>query len=849
MNSKIHITVEERLLLHLLDYSKYEDAYDVPIELSQEGIAKAINIRRNDVSRTIKNIISKGWVDVRLGHVEGVGRRRKVYFLTPSGYSNAIKIKEAIMELEIPIVEKDNKTSSKIKSINDLFEIKKSIIDIVNIVNKVGKFDPFYDIEEPESESPDDGDIVHYLERAPKIENFIGREQELADLKGNITEGKIAILKGIAGIGKSYLAYKTCDSLKDSHNLLWVKVKEFDSLDKILEYFSSFLKESNLTQFSNYITKNKNYDLNEIQDNLHSDLKKMGPLLIVFDDIHKASPIILQFFSILIDIKDDLKNTSYIFSGRYSPKFYDRRQVVIEKKIVEYELTGLDRNSSQELIKGGEITQRQFDEVYKMTHGHPLSLNLYISSKGSGDLTEITEYVNKEVFSKLDENETKMLSAMSVYREGVPAAVLFIDNSLDYNTIDSLLHKLLLYENSDGYYEMHDLVQECIYNNLSNEDRIKYHNLASTYYESQKIISAHLEEIYHHLKSEEYERSAKKIIDYSRELLDNKLSIELLYLIRDIKSALNPDVLKKYLLKLNDIIGEIYDLWGGWDSIIEYNLQNFMLIRLIKMPTDKHDLNEEILKELYPHLYNYYTKEKSVDEIKDKVQLEDVKTLINIHNSFVDIKRSDEEWNQTINDHKESSQFLLTIEDYEGAMNMLFELGWIFWRRSEFENAIDTYNKALEMCRHLDKDKQNEMRNRINIDLGHLYWINGNHIKALHYYQQALIYYNKNNAKEESIKINNYIGNIYFLLNKLDLAYDQYKIGREMATETWYMNAMTYTNLHMVQVKLLEGFQGRISPEEIGSYTEELIQIKDTFEKINDYAGSKYASLWLMLLE
>jgi DNA-binding MarR family transcriptional regulator len=848
MNSKIHITVEERLLLHLLDYSKYEDAYDVPISLSQEGIAKAINIRRNDVSRTIKNIINKGWVDVRLGHVEGVGRRRKVYFLTPSGYTNALKIKDAILELEVPIVEKDGKDRLRIKDINQFFNIKYSIIEMVNIVNKLGKFDPFYDLEEPLPETAEERRIVHSLETGPKLERFIGRDDEIEKLEGWTEEGKVIILKGIAGIGKSYLAFKLCENLMESHNLLWIKVKEFDSLDKILEVFSDFLQEAKLKDFSNYVSKNRNYDLNEVQDLLEEDLKKMGPTLIVIDDLQKASPLILQFFSILVDIKDSLNSVTYLFTGRYAPKFYDRRQVVVERKIIEYELTGLDRDSSKELLKEVEIPQRKFDEVYKITHGHPLSLILLVQSKNVESFKEINEYINDEIFSQLDENEKTMLSALSVYREGIPASVLFVEDKLDYNTIDSLLQKLLLFENTDGYYEMHDLLQESIYTRQTPKQRKYYHELASQYYESQKIANAHLEEIYHLMKAEEYERSGKKIIDYAKDLLENKLTIELLYLIRDVKSALKPEILKKYVLKLNDIIGEIYDQWGGWDSIVEYNLQNFMLIRLIRMPKETGSINEDILRELYPHLFSYYTKSNSLDEIKN-VQLEDVKTLINIHNSFVDITRSDEEWNQAINDHKESYEFLLSIEDYEGALNMLFELGWIFWRRSEFENAIDTYNKALEMCRKLDKEKQREIRNRINNDLGHLYWINGNHIKALHYYQQALIYYNKLESKEEAIKINNYIGNIYFLLNKLDIAHEQYRISRDMATETWYMNAMTYTNLHMIQVRLLERLQTSLPPEELLTYKEDLEGIKDTFEKINDYAGAKYATLWLMLLE
>ena len=45
--------VQERILLHLLDYSDYKNSVEVPFSLSQMGIANAVAIARSNVPRAI----------------------------------------------------------------------------------------------------------------------------------------------------------------------------------------------------------------------------------------------------------------------------------------------------------------------------------------------------------------------------------------------------------------------------------------------------------------------------------------------------------------------------------------------------------------------------------------------------------------------------------------------------------------------------------------------------------------------------------------------------------------------------------------------------------------------------
>ena len=48
--------VQERILLHLLDYSDFKDSIEVPFALSQMGIANAVAIARSNVPRAIAGL-------------------------------------------------------------------------------------------------------------------------------------------------------------------------------------------------------------------------------------------------------------------------------------------------------------------------------------------------------------------------------------------------------------------------------------------------------------------------------------------------------------------------------------------------------------------------------------------------------------------------------------------------------------------------------------------------------------------------------------------------------------------------------------------------------------------------
>ena len=77
MLAKLSLPVEKKILVHLSGYSKYSDAWEVPSQLSQEGMAERFNLLLNNVSRAMSSLKDDGLVSEELKHVRGTKRKRK----------------------------------------------------------------------------------------------------------------------------------------------------------------------------------------------------------------------------------------------------------------------------------------------------------------------------------------------------------------------------------------------------------------------------------------------------------------------------------------------------------------------------------------------------------------------------------------------------------------------------------------------------------------------------------------------------------------------------------------------------------------------------------------------------
>src|SRR5512136_1390160 len=92
------LTVSERILFHLSGYIKFEDKYEVPFDVTQDGISQACSISRAHAAIELKKLKATGVVDEKLSHVRRGKSRRKVYSLTPLGKAKAVDISQYVRD-------------------------------------------------------------------------------------------------------------------------------------------------------------------------------------------------------------------------------------------------------------------------------------------------------------------------------------------------------------------------------------------------------------------------------------------------------------------------------------------------------------------------------------------------------------------------------------------------------------------------------------------------------------------------------------------------------------------------------------------------------------------------------
>jgi tetratricopeptide (TPR) repeat protein len=98
------ITVGERIVLHLSAFSRHQDDFDVPFDVSQDGIASAVRISRAHAAIELKKLRESGDVFERLAHIRRGKTRRKVYFLSPNGEQRAKDVREYAIKEGIEIL-------------------------------------------------------------------------------------------------------------------------------------------------------------------------------------------------------------------------------------------------------------------------------------------------------------------------------------------------------------------------------------------------------------------------------------------------------------------------------------------------------------------------------------------------------------------------------------------------------------------------------------------------------------------------------------------------------------------------------------------------------------------------
>ena len=129
--NRLALTTEERILLYMSDFRGMEDRFELPPALTQKSVAFAAGIHRKHVSRYLDELVAEGAVAERKAHIEGMKQRMLAYVLTGKGWERAMRIREHLSTIRIPIQVKGETREMTLTEIDHATSVRLTFSDIV----------------------------------------------------------------------------------------------------------------------------------------------------------------------------------------------------------------------------------------------------------------------------------------------------------------------------------------------------------------------------------------------------------------------------------------------------------------------------------------------------------------------------------------------------------------------------------------------------------------------------------------------------------------------------------------------------------------------------------------------
>jgi len=730
--------VQERILLHLLDYSDYKSSVEVPFSLSQMGIANAVSIARSNVPRAIAGLKDQGLLVERQAHVKGVSRKRKAYFLTEPGMNLADDTWKRLREFPFrAILEDGNLVSTTLGNANKELPFAMRPVDLIRYLDDNGVLDTRLlskELVERDLSKHVEKQLVTALGDLPRLRHFYGREKELDNMVSLLdARATTLLIPGIAGIGKTTIASKLIERFMHRRNLLYHRCQDWEGSRSFFESVADWLANIGDPNFADYLAATPVPNPSEAA-RLLVDALEGTAALIVIDDFHKIADSTLhktfQAMSLAL-LGSEEEIGLVIFSRSFKP--------VVPAKDAEgriaslvLPLDGLDSDAGRNLLTSFEsLEDEQWLHIHGLSRGHPLVLELINRGASAGAFHETLEnYVSVEIFSKLSSKQKQVLTCLAIFREPVKLEALAAQG-LDTDELDSLVEQGLARDVDTETYDLHDLIREFLLRSLDESTRKEVHNKCCDWYRSQKSTpDSSIELIFHLTKCDCGEEAADLVVEKGREIV-NTGHMELLGLIESIPDENLTNLIKTKLYQLR---GEVLVLLGRFSEAKEI-LQQTMIFA-------ESDGSTVIEAEVLSALADIALKQGNSDDalsmhrdaLKKFIELDDGKGAARSYNNMGYLLRRRNDKPKALEAYAEVEK-ILSQSNSEELIGSQLILARAFLELNEIDRARD---HALTAFEKTADSADIQLHARAQAVLGRYYAKVGDSDVALHHYSSAL---------------------------------------------------------------------------------------------------------------
>ncbi len=366
MSEAGQLSVNDRVLLHLLRFAADVPPAEFPSECTQAGIAAAIGISRTHVPRAVKGLMKQGLVDESRARVTGHERRMSVYAVTAEGVKTASELWKDISNFSLNVQSGDHAESMTGAQIEELVGKKKALAMVSRIKDGV------VDIGKKQAE------IVRMIDDSPEPVEFYGRDEELRSVEDFLrSDSRAMIILGNRGSGTSTIARRLIQT-HDETNALWIPLDSLTSLEEI---------RTRLRGFAEKVTGQST------EDDCALDLEES---VMIFDDFFTVADEIVEFLTTMIESDG---RTKIIVTAREETPAYNwfyHKKHVDDETVRVIRVKGLDEESARRLLGNEKIEKDAFRRILMMSHGQPMILRMLADDDYEG-LKKNTVFTTEEI--------------------------------------------------------------------------------------------------------------------------------------------------------------------------------------------------------------------------------------------------------------------------------------------------------------------------------------------------------------------------------------------------------------------------------------------------------------------
>lgn len=369
-------------------------------------------------------------------------------------------------------------------------------------------------------------------ERPPLLGDLIGREVALAFYTDQIKTSGLAVIVGLAGVGKTSLAVALAHQLATPEKTFWHSFQEGEGVQPLIWALAGFLAWRGQEEVWRLLNTPQPSALPQelVVDHLVQRLRNQDYLLCL-DNVQflYEDPLLVKLITRLRQARQQ-GELAIVVTARSLPAFLQISEAP--------PLTGLDRTATELLLASVGLSLRPelIAALHEKVEGNPELLLLAANTlrlqpfaerwlQRLVTMADIERYLLHSIDKNLSDNDRDILSAVAIllgYTGPQDVIEQLLDRGQLRRPLRELCDRFLLRTSETEHaheYGEHALIQAFYYGQLSQRQRLTLHKLAGEYYEREEpnVVKAAL----HYERSTEME----KAITYLRQAGDQAAQV------------------------------------------------------------------------------------------------------------------------------------------------------------------------------------------------------------------------------------------------------------------------------------------------------------------------------------